>query len=154
MEMREIIIFQMMNLKTDGIFNMKKLVYIVSVVIVSVMLNGCRSQWDDIDKNDGKSTHTLMVNAYSDDETKVSIDALPGDAGYLVSWDEGDILFLYEYANEDIGHYSSSPLDEGDIVDGKASFSFEIEDKEAGSFEYIAAYPWGNPKYDVWEDEK
>lgn len=153
MEMQETIIFQMMNLKTDGIFNMRKLVYIVSVIIVSVMLNGCRSQWDDIDKNDGKSTHTLMVNAYSDDETKVSIDALPGDAGYLVSWDVGDILSLFESANEEIGFYSSSPLAEGDIVGGKASFSFEIEDKGASSFDYIAAYPWGIPKYDVWEDE-
>ncbi len=131
---------------------MKKLVYIVSVVIVSVMLNGCRSQWNDIDKNDGKSTHTLTVNAYSGDQTKVSIEALPGDAGYMVGWDVGDALFLYEYANDEIGIYSSSELAEGDIVDGKASFSFEIEDKVAGSFDYIAAYPWGNPRYDLWEN--
>ena len=143
----------MMILKTDGSSNMKKLIYIVSVVIVSVMLNGCHSQWDDIDKNDGKSTHTLMVNAYSDDQTKVSIDALPGDAGYLVSWDVGDILSLFESANEEIGFYSSSPLAEGDIVGGKASFSFEIDDMEGASFDYIAAYPGGNARYDVWGDE-
>lgn len=142
----------MMNLKTDGIFNMRKLVYMVSAVIVSVMLNGCRSQWDDIDINEGKSTHTLTVNAYSGDQTKVSIEALPGDAGYMVGWDVGDALFLYEYANDEIGIYSSSELAEGDIVDGKASFSFEIEDKVAGSFDYIAAYPWGNPRYDLWEN--
>ena len=143
----------MMNLKTDGIFNMKKLVYIVSVVIVSVMLNGCRSQWDDIDKNDGKSTHTLTVNAYSGDETKVSIETLAGGDGYKVNWDEGDQLSLYEFAGGNMGYYTSSPLTAGDIIGGKASFSFEIVDKEAGSFDYIAAYPLGNPKYDVWEDE-
>ena len=143
----------MMILKTDGIFNMRKLVYIVSAVIVSVMLNGCHSQWDDIDINDGKSTHTLTVNAYSGDQTKVSIEALPGDAGYMVGWDVGDALFLYEYANDEIGIYSSSELAEGDIVDGKASFSFEIADKVAASFDYIAAYPRANPGYGEWENE-
>ena len=143
----------MMILKTDGIFNMRKLVYIVSAVIVSVMLNGCRSQWDDIDINEGKSTHTLTVNAYSGDQTKVSIEALPGDAGYMVGWDVGDALFLYEYANDEIGIYSSSELAEGDIVDGKASFSFEIADKVAASFDYIAAYPRANPGYGEWENE-
>ena len=40
-----------------------------------------------------------------------------------------------------------------DIVDGKASFSFEIADKVAASFDYIAAYPRANPGYGEWENE-
>lgn len=132
---------------------MRKLVYIVSAVIVSMVLNGCRSQWDDISKNNGNNTHTLMVSAYSGDETKVSIETLAGAAGYKVNWDEGDCLFLYEYAKEEIEYYMSSPLTESDIVDGKASFSFEMVNKEAPSFDYIAAYPWANPRYELWEDE-
>ena len=125
----------------------------------------CSCQKDNFASPDNeKRTHTVTLNAF-DAETKTSITAVPG--GYASSWGVDDCILLFEKRGGYIYEYWSDPLKESDIVDGKASFTVELETAEEseGTYEYIATYGsysyaylnyWENSddyEYQYWADQ-
>lgn len=121
------------------------------IAVASTVICGC--QKDNFTTPDsGKGTHKVTLNAF-DPETKTSIEAAPG--GYASSWSVDDKITLFENNGKKISEYQSKPLQESDIVDGKASFSVEIktDDEPTGSYEYIAGYGTYPYAYEsVWEN--
>lgn len=143
--------------------NMKTSALISMIAVASAVI--CSCQKDNFTSPDNiRQTHTVTLNAF-DPETKTSIIAVPG--GYASSWNEGDYITLFENCGEEVSEYQSEPLKASDIVDGKASFTVEIDtDEESGnSYEYIATYGvypyayyhyWENSEdfeYEYWADQ-
>ena len=133
--------------------NMKTSALISMIAVASAVI--CSCQKDNFTSPDNiRQTHTVTLNAF-DPETKTSIIAVPG--GYASSWNEGDYITLFENCGEDIPEYQSEPLKASDIVDGKASFTVELDTDEESenSYEYIAtygAYPYAY--YQYWENSE
>ena len=131
--------------------NMKTSALISMIAVASAVI--CSCQKDNFTSPDSdKNTHTVTLNAF-DPETRTSITAVPG--GYASAWNEGDYITLFENCGEDISEYQSEPLQASDIVDGKASFTVELEtDEESGnSYEYIATYgAYSYAYYPYWEN--
>ena len=131
--------------------NMKTSALISMIAVASAVI--CSCQKDNFTSPDNvKKTHTITLNAF-DPETKTSITAVPG--GYASAWSQDDYIVLFENRGDDIYVYQSEPLQESDIVDGKASFTVEIEtDEETGnSYEYVATYGTYTYSYlNYWEN--
>jgi hypothetical protein len=119
---------------------MKRNIFIIIAALATMIVSSCQDKViPDTDK--GPKTYTLKVNAALDTETKTSI-SIEG-TGYKVGWDVGDWITLYEEAPSiEWFNYGcmSSNLTAGDIQDGKATFTFELDEKEATAFTYIAAH--------------
>lgn len=143
--------------------NMKTSVLISMIAVASTVI--CSCQKDNFASPDNiQETHTVTLNAF-DPETKTSIQAVSG--GYASSWTPEDYIVLYENNGEKISDYQSKPLNESDIVDGKASFTVEIktDNEPKSSYEYVAAYgsyigaymnSWGNSadeEYQNWANQ-
>lgn len=121
----------MMEARSD----MKKL-FVLSSLIAAMIVAGCQKEKEEIFIDEAERTHKVVVNASVGTQSKTSISATAD--GYKVSWDVGDAISLYEsapatekYVWNAVRCYESSELDESDIIDGIASFSFEIEDRTA-----------------------
>lgn len=96
---------------------------------------------------EGKRIHKLVVNAYPDSDTKTQVTAVSG--GYQINWNVGDFINLHECAPkaaEDdydaVRSYESERLAAEGITDGKAAFTFEVEERtaEGAEYSYIATY--------------
>lgn len=143
--------------------NMKTSALISMIAVASAVI--CSCQKDNFTSPDNiRQTHTVTLNAF-DPETKTSITAVPG--GYASSWNEGDYITLFENCGEDIPEYQSEPLKASDIVDGKASFTVELDTDEEpdknylyiatyGSYPYAYYHYWENSEdfeYEYWADQ-
>ncbi len=132
--------------------------YFVLAAMAVMSITGCQNEKIE-QPGEGRTTHKLIVNAYTDSDTKTSVTAVSG--GYQVSWDVGDQITLHECAPEAgeddydaICTYESEKLTSNDILDNKAGFVFEeIEDRTASQFSYIATYGWSYAEYVDWSEE-
>lgn len=143
--------------------NMKTSALISMIAVASAVI--CSCQKDNFTSPDNiRQTHTVTLNAF-DPETKTNIIAVPG--GYASSWNEGDYITLFENCGEDIPEYQSEPLKASDIVDGKASFTVELDTDDEpdknylyiatyGSYPYAYYHDWENSEdfeYEYWADQ-
>lgn len=71
--------------------------YFVLAAIAVMSITGCQNEKIE-QPGEGRATHKLIVNAYTDSDTKTSVTAVSG--GYQVSWDVGDQITLHECAPE------------------------------------------------------
>ncbi|MBQ8812390.1 MAG: hypothetical protein IJZ70_08785 [Bacteroidales bacterium] len=135
---------------------MKRIV-LWSFAIVAMALTGCVKDTIESTGTDVKYRE-VTVNACMDPFTKTEISAVAG--GYSVSWVEGDVINLYEcapaaeeYYWNSVAEFASDPLEEGDIVDGKAGFSFQIEERTGENVEYtyVATHGSAYAMYEEWE---
>lgn len=132
---------------------MKRNIFIIIAALAAMIVSSCQDKVaPDTDK--GPKTYTLKVNAAMDTETKTSISV--EGTGYKVGWDVGDWITLFEEAPSiEWFNYGcqSSNLTAGDIQNGKATFTFELEEKEAAAFTYIAAHGMElHPDFGGWGD--
>ena len=137
---------------------MKKSILFSMIASTTIAICGCQEEDNYISNpNKEKVTHQVTVNV-SNLESKTSIVAVPG--GYMSTWTEGDNILLLEYNTDapeydGISEYRSEDLQESDIVDGKASFTVELEtDKPSNDvYEYISAYgPYSYCDMIYWTD--
>lgn len=138
---------------------MKKIFAILSAVLATFALNSCISDMGNQPETPKKSTHKLVVNASADPESKVAIEAIPGTGGYEVNWQSGDCIQLFEcapaveeYYWNAVRDYFSSELQDIDISNGKASFTFEIEDRPGEGAEYMYLAYYGQGAYAMYEE--
>lgn len=137
---------------------MKRIVLMMSVAVLAMMFNSCVTDvvsQPDVNK---KSTHKLTISASSDVDSKVAVEALPDNAGYKVNWQEGDFIVLSEcvpalaeYYWDSVRDYYSTELEDSDIVDNKASFTFELEDRTGENVEYTYLAYYGQNVYSYYE---
>ena len=71
--------------------------YFVLATIAVMSIAGCQNEKIE-QPGEERTTHKLIVNAYTDSDTKTSVTAVSG--GYQVSWDVGDQITLHECAPE------------------------------------------------------
>lgn len=134
---------------------MVRKLYLALTVFSVMSIAGCQNEKIE-QPGEGRATHKLIVNAYTDSDTKTSVTAVSG--GYQVSWDVGDQITLHECAPEAgeddydaIRTYWSEELTSDGILDNKAGFVFEeIEDRTASQYSYVATYSGGYAKYSDW----
>lgn len=137
---------------------MKKTILFSMIASVAIAICGCQEDNGISTPHKEKSTHRVTLNV-TGAETRASIVAVPG--GYLSTWNVGDYVTLLEYnpdaeQYDEISEYMSAELQESDIVDGKASFTVELETDEPSDamYEYISvygAYPYYYMNY--WESQ-
>ena len=137
---------------------MKKNIFFSMIALVAIAISGCQEDDNYISNpNKERATHRVTVDV-SNSESRTSIEAVPG--GYMSKWTEGDNILLLEYNTnapeyEGISEYWSEDLQESDIVDGKASFTVELETDEPSDdvYEYISAYgPYSYCDMIYWTD--
>ena len=137
---------------------MKKSILFSMIASATIAICGCQEDDNYISNpNEKKATHQVTVNV-SNAESRTSIEAVPG--GYLSTWNAGDNIALFEYnpsapLYEEIREYWSAELQESDIVDGKASFTVELETDEPSNatYEYISTYgPYSYYNMNYWTD--
>lgn len=99
----------------------------------------------------------VTINADLAPSTRTSISC--EDGVYKVNWDYGDWISLAECAPATVEYYwdavyetYSNSLEEGDIIDGKAKFRFELEERsgENAEYTYVAWYGNGYASYEEW----
>lgn len=135
---------------------MKQIYQHIMIAIAAVSIIGCQKEMTSTEEADNqKKTIDLIVTATSsEDLSKSYIYPVPG--GYKTSWEVGDCISLLELNNTNgwMDYYDSDPLEESDIVDGKASFKIQLTDHEQPEtkFTYLAACPWGNGWVEPWEN--
>ncbi len=132
---------------------MKRNIFIIIAALTAMIVSSCQDKVVP-DTDNGPKTYTLKVDASMDTETKTSISV--EGTGYKVGWDVGDWITLFEEAPSiEWFNYGcqSSNLTAGDIQNGKATFTFELEEQEAAAFTYIAAHGMGlHPNFGDWGD--
>ncbi len=136
---------------------MKKSVLFSMIAVAATAVCSCQKDNFTPSQDNAKKTHLVTLNA-SDPETRTSVVAVPG--GYLSTWSAGDYIYLLEYNPDaeqynEISEYQSSELQESDIVNGKASFTVELEtdDPSGTTYEYIATYgPYPYYYINYWEN--
>ena len=123
---------------------MKKTILFSMIASVAIAICGCQEDNGISTLHKEQSTHRVTLNV-TGAETRASIVAVPG--GYLSTWNVGDYVTLLEYTPDaeqydEISEYMSAELQESDIVDGKASFTVELETDEPSDamYEYISVY--------------
>ena len=133
----------------------RKLYFALAAFSVMSMA-GCQNEKIE-QPEEGKRTHRLVVNAYPDSETKTQVTAVSG--GYQINWSVGDFITLHECAPkaaEDdydaVRSYESEGLAAEDITDGKAAFTFEVEDRTAEGAEYSYIATYGSHAYGWYSD--
>ena len=128
-------------------FSMKRLVDISLFIVAMMMIPGCQIEKDDQMQDNARMRRKVVVNAMMNQQSRTSISAVAD--GYKVSWNVGDNICLFEsapatteYVWDAVWSYYSEGLEEGDIVDGKAGFAFEIDERvaEGAVYTYVAGY--------------
>lgn len=135
---------------------MKKSVLFSMIAVAAIAVCGCQKYNFTPSQDKGEKTHLVTLNV-SDPETRTSIVAVPG--GYLSKWSVGDYIYLLEYNPDaeqynELSEYQSTELQETDIVNGKASFTVEMnsDDPSEATYEYIATYgPYPYSYINYWE---
>lgn len=135
---------------------MKKYIVLL-ITVASMVMSGCQNEKMEKPIED-KKTHKLTITASADAETKTSISAVAG--GYQISWNVDDFIQLHEATvhpsiidYDVVRSYDSNCIQSEDILDNKASFSFEIEDRdvEGAQYTYLATYgPYSYVNYIDW----
>lgn len=154
---QELNFMKMMIFGMEAHFNMKRIV-VLSVAVAAMTLTGCIK--DNMEMNEGNVKYrNVVVNACMSPVSKTGISAVA--EGYSVSWNEGDCITLYECAPALAGEYYwnsvqdvvSNPLEAGNIVDGKAKFSFELPERvgENVEYTYVAVNGYASSQYELWE---
>lgn len=143
---------------------MKKIFSFIGIAVAAMAVLGCQKENITSDNQNNEKTISLVVNASADALTKAYI--YPVQGGYMTSWQSGDCITVGEMCEgeTDNAMYESDPLTEADIIDGKAAFKLEIEDKNLpeSKFTYVAGnnYPfiftnyWENAddeSYNIWK---
>lgn len=127
--------------------DMKRYVIFSMTAVVAMAFSSCiKDNIQTHPETDGK-THTVTLDTSAPD-TKTGVVMVPG--GYQATWSEGDYIHLAEYntvKDDYVTPYESDPLQSSDIVNGKASFTVDLNTDEASEdkYQYLAfygTYPW------------
>lgn len=148
-----------MTFGTEALSSMKRL-FIIIAAAAALALGGCAKE--DICDIQSKTGHIdVKINAEMEPSTKTLISYTDGI--YKIGWQPGDALTLFEcapavteYYWDSIREAYSQGLEEEDIVDGKAQFSFEIEERpgENAEYTYVSIFGFGYALYEDWSSSE